>query len=169
MGGLIKMWMVDSIWKIFLACVVNRREGEQIWQHSTQTRRQLGALLQQAKEKPLLTLDNVTPDGYMVYLMVLWHLSHGGRLSKSAYGSKCLAFFHCFICTIGVEFLRSFACSLVTCLEVFIGSYPTHNRTMKVQIKTAWKLAWWVLDLGNNWWCSGSLLFSIFMEPCLLI
>ena len=76
--------------------VVDRREGERIRQHSTRARRQLGALLRRAEDKPLLVLDNVSPDGYMEYLMDIRHPRHGGRLSKSAYGSKRSALFHLF-------------------------------------------------------------------------
>ena len=169
MGGLIKMWMVDSIWKIFLACVVNRREGEQIWQHSTQTRRQLGALLQQAKKKPLLTPDNVTPDGYMLYLMVLWHLWHGGRLSKSAYGSKCLAFFHLFHLHNRHGFPVEFCLQLGNLFRSFYWQLPHQQQKNECTDQDSLKACLVGFGFRKNWWCSCSLLFSIFMEPCLLI
>ena len=85
--------MADSFWETssVTGCV-----GERVRQHSTRARRQLEALLRRAEERPLVQVDVITPEGYIEYLMGLRHPRHGGRLGKSAYGSKQSALFHLF-------------------------------------------------------------------------
>ena len=77
-----------------LQYIFTRSEGESCRDHGTRLKDQMKVLLRQAVQDPVMNLDAITPQAYMVFVMGLRHGRTGGYLSKSAYNSKRSALYH---------------------------------------------------------------------------
>jgi hypothetical protein len=72
------------------------RPGEGLAKVKKRVKLQVKCLLRESRERAIIHVDNITPEGFMDYVMGLRHRMHKGYLSKSAYGNKRSSLHHLF-------------------------------------------------------------------------
>lgn len=121
--------------------------------------------LANAEIRPILVIENVTPERFMEYLESLRHQRTGARLSKSQYGNKRAALHHLFRCHEGLDgypdgfedrlsnLMRGFARVLTTRDQDDGGDVSEGKVAMSVDLYLA--LCMWFLQEGTmeGIWC----------------
>ena len=116
-----------------LDAILQRWDNERMRAYNTRMRQQIKSLLQAADTNPVLTVEAITPLGYMSYVMLRRHQGHGGYLSKSAYGSIRAALFHLFCLHNRSGFSDSFRLELGNLFKVFYRSLTRQQREAQSQ------------------------------------
>ena len=76
--------------------IQTRAPNEHVHAFKARVQEALKVLLRNAREEPMLCIDDITAEGFMEYIMSCRNALNGCYLSKSAYGSFRAALFHVF-------------------------------------------------------------------------
>jgi len=88
-------WLTDY-GRHALTAMLTHPVGESTHHYNTRIHLSFKALLRNAHSDPIVHLDMLTAEGFMQYLLGLWHPGCGGYLSRSSYGNKRASFNHLF-------------------------------------------------------------------------
>ena len=88
-------WL-QSVALLQLDEIQNRAPNKRVRAFKARVQEALKILLRNAREEPILRIDDITAEGFMEYIMSCRNAFNGCYLSKSAYGNLRAALFHIF-------------------------------------------------------------------------
>ena len=114
-------WL-QSVALLRLDEIQTRAPNERVRAFKARVQEALKILLQNAREEPILHIDDITAEGFMEYIMSCHNAFNGRYLSKSAYGNLSAALFHIFRLHNRLGFPDTFCLELGNLYRVFFSS-----------------------------------------------